>query len=338
MGPVVSAVSQWVPGLRKGSGENWLGFCPIHGETPGRSKPSFSLHSGTGQWHCFAGCGGGGLPQLLKALGKSRKFTDRTMERLGGHIRPAKRKAETATQERLFHTNYPLPERILGLWQYLPEDLVHPRVGLEEYVLEDHDIGFDPERSRIVFPVRDVAGTLAGVIGKPTGPDARGKYLVYEHELRDMGFKNYHMDKSRYLWRWERVYPAVYHRDGPATVHIVEGFKACMWMVQYGFENTMALMTSSISELQIMFLQRLGARVVLCLDDDNAGRRGTSKVGGRLKGLRVDVIRYPYRYFNLQPDDLEESELQEAVHNPYSLAQWRRVYGISPKTCHQRRG
>jgi DNA primase len=328
-GPVLAAVDKWVLGLRKGAGQNWIGFCPIHGEAPGKSTPSFSFREDTGQWHCFAGCGGGGLPQLLKALSKSRSFIDKTMERLRPHLQDPVRKLPSTRQEGLFKAGTVLPEKILGLWEFLPEALTDPDTGLVEEVLFQHDIGFDPDRLRITYPIRDLAGNLAGVVGKPTGPDTRGKYLVYEKELRDMGFKNYHFENHRFMWRWERVYPNVYYSSQPSTVYIVEGFKACLWMVQHGFENTMALMGSSMSDTQFMFLQRLGGRVVLCLDDDRAGRAGTAKIGYRLRGSQVSVIRYPYPRFNLQPDDLEERELREAVLNPYSLIQWRRAYGLT---------
>ena len=85
-GPVLDAVSELIPGLRRGAAGNWLGFCPLHGEVPGKSNRSFSFHEETGLWHCFAGCGGGGLPQLLKAFGRSAAYIDKTMERLRPHL------------------------------------------------------------------------------------------------------------------------------------------------------------------------------------------------------------------------------------------------------------
>lgn len=327
-GPVLSTVERFLPDLRRGAGGNWLGFCPIHGEVAGRSTRSFSFHEPTGLWHCFAGCGGGGLPQFFKKLGKSPGYIDKAMERLRPYLQSSSKKLPTARKAGLFTSSYVLPEKLLGLWEYAPEALIGDDGGFQEDVLLRHDIGFDPVRQRITYPIRDLMGNLVGVMGKPVGYGAPGKYLVYEQELREMGFKNYHFQNSNVVWRWELVYPQVYASRDPVTFYLVEGFKACLWMVQHGYENTMALMGSSLSDIQLMFLQRLGGRVVLCLDDDAAGRVGTVKIGYRLRGLHVAVMRYPFPYFNLQPDDLEESELKEALGNPYSLTQWRRSYGM----------
>lgn len=280
------------------------------------------------------------MPQFLKALGRSRGYIDKTMERLRPLLDDAPRKTVSSREQGLFSAEVVLPEKLLGLWEYLPEALVHPDVALNPDILFDHDVGFDPELKRITFPIRDISGNLAGVVGKPTAgsPDlGKGKYLVYEKELRDKGFKRYHIENHRYMWRWERVYPSVYHNNKTPTVYVVEGFKACLWMVQHGFENTMALMGSSLSDTQKLFLQRLGGRVVLCLDDDRAGRAGTAKMCYVLRGLQVAVMRYPFPRFNLQPDDLEENELIEAVTQPYSVLQWRRAYDLHRRASRRRR-
>lgn len=343
-GPVIEAYSRWVEGLRPSGGNNWVGFCPLHGEIPGKSKPSFSVHAETGLWHCFAGCGGGGLPKFLKTLGRSPDYIDRTVSRLGTSLKKAPKKAVTARTTGLFLAPYVLPEKLLGLWQFVPETLLEPDTALTEEVLFDHDIGFDPQLQRITFPIRDLVGNLAGVMGKPTGPGARGKYLVYEQEIRNLDFglaykgvfKDYKFENHRFLWRWDRIYPELGQTDTPRPVYIVEGFKAALWMVQHGLEHTMALMGSSVSDTQKLFLERLGMPVVLCLDDDNAGRSGTAKACYRLRGLKISVMRYPFPGFNLQPDDLTQNELHEAVLNPYSVLQWRRQYGIPRRRSRKR--
>lgn len=264
-------------------------------------------------------------------MGRSKPFVDRTMERLRPHLKEKPKSSASIREDELFKATHPLPEKLLGLWEYLPLGLTGPNVGFRPEILEAHDIGFDPKLKRITFPFRDLAGNLAGVVGNPTrdSPDAwLGKYLLYEKELRDLGFRKYYVRKSDYLWRWERVFPRVYHSREQSTVYIVEGFKACLMMVQCGFENTMALMGSSLSDTQLLFLQKLGGKVILCLDDDRAGRRGTLKMCYKLRGLELGIIRYPYLRFNLQPDDLVEDELREAVLNPYSVLQWKRAYGL----------
>lgn len=324
-GPVLAAASALVQGLREISGGNWTGFCPIHGEVPGKSTPSFSFNANTGQWNCFAGCGGGGFPQLLRKLRKSDAYIDRVMERVRPHLKPVQVKKETGTSGGLFTTDYPLPERLLGLFDYAPTDLLI--AGFDEEVLRDNDVGFDVERGRVTYGLRDLSGTLAGIVGKPADAGGGGKYLVYEHELVSMGFKGYHFHNHRFLWGWEKVYPAVYYSPAPEPVCVTEGYKARLWLVQHGFPNTVALMGTGLSTTQRMFLERLGTRIILCLDNDPAGRAGTSKASYKLRGLDVAVMRYPYPEVpKLQPDDLTEEELRQAIRSPFTVRQWRRFY------------
>lgn len=53
MSQVLDLVSFYVDGLKRGSGDNYVGCCPIHGEVVGKSKPSFSINIETGLWICF---------------------------------------------------------------------------------------------------------------------------------------------------------------------------------------------------------------------------------------------------------------------------------------------
>ncbi len=324
-GPVISTVSALVQGLREGAGSNWIGYCPIHGEVPGKSTPSFSFNAETGQWNCFAGCGAGGFVQLLKRLHKSDTYIDRTVERVRPHLTPpSQRKKVAVAGGGLFLTDYPLPERLLGLFEYVPPELVS--AGFEEEVLRDNDVGVDVERGRTTYALRDLQGTLAGIIGKPNGPNSGGKYRVYEQELVEMGFRDYHINNRKFFWRWEKVYPSVYYSQDPGPVYVTEGYKACLWLVQYGYYNTVAIMGTSISDTQQMFLERLGTKVVLCLDNDHWGRVGTAKIGYKLRGLDVAVMRYPYPEIKLQPDDLSKSEIAAALGEPLTTRQWRRRY------------
>jgi len=324
-GPVLAAAGALIPGLRPGSASNWIGFCPIHGEVPGRSTPSFSFNEATGQWNCFAGCGGGGIPQLLRKLHKSNEYIDRVMERLRPHLKPVRMKKESAASGGLFTTSYPLPERILGLFEYAPMELL--QLGYDENVLFDNDVGFDIERGRVTYALRDLSGQLAGIVGKPVDPGAGGKYRVYEQEIVDMGFRGYHFQNRRFLWGWEKVYPVVYNSSNPDPVCVTEGYKARLWLIQHGFPLTVALMGTGLSETQRMFLERLGTKIILCLDNDPAGRTGTSKASYKLRGLDVAVMRYPFPEApKLQPDDLAQEELAEAIHSPFTVRQWRRFY------------
>lgn len=321
---VLDEFQKYVPGrMRAGAGSNFTGFCPIHGEVPGKSTPSLSINAATGQWFCFGGCGGGNITSFLKAVGRSRKSIDSTVERLKPFLMLKRKEVSPVKKRGLFLTQHPLPERILGLWDaYAPVDLLDD--GYDEELLRTHDIGYDVERHRIVFPIRDVEGNLAGIMGRNTRNVRGGRYKLYHYELREMGYPVPPMNKQDYLWRWDKVYPQLYFSDEPPTIYVVEGFKACLWMVQHGYPNTVALMGSSLGRVQKIFFERLGGEIILCLDNDTAGIKGTLKIGQRVKGCRISVMKYPSEDVPIhQPDDLTSEGLHMAINNKISFKRWQ---------------
>jgi DNA primase len=104
--------------------------------------------------------------------------------------------------------------------------------------------------------------------------------------------------------------------DPNATVFIVEGFKACMWMLQAGYKDTVALMGSYISDRQQMMLHRLSTNIVLFLDNDKAGREAAVWVGELLfKPMRgrITVVQYPQEDEDTQPDDYLPDGIHQMV-------------------------
>jgi DNA primase len=315
---VLEVAQNLIEGLKQSSGDNWVGCCPIHGEILGKSKPSFSINEATGLWYCFSGCGGGHLRKLLKILGKSRESIDLTMKRLDRYLVKVERKASPVAKGRLFRTDYPLPERILGLFETCPLELLE--AGFDEDLLWEHDVGWDAERLRITFPIRDIEGTLAGIVGRTNEPGL--KYKVYVQEIKDLGFSRYEFENHDYLWRWDTVYAQTFMADERPTVYAVEGFKACLWMVQNGYKNTVALMGTSLSDVQRIFLERLGGTLVWCLDLDAAGQKLVYKNGKKIHGVRQLVMNYPDLGVRLQPDDLSKAELDTAIKSSLIFGRW----------------
>jgi DNA primase len=238
------------------------------------------------------------------------------MDRLDRYLVKVARKKSPVGRTGLFRAKYPLPERILGLFESCPEDLVN--AGFDEEILWRHDIGWDSEREWITFPIRDLDGQLAGISGRTNDPAM--KYKVYRQELRDMGFPGYDIANHDYVWRWDQVYPQVYAADGRPTIYVCEGLKAALWMVQHGYENTVALMGTAMSDTQKVFLERLGGTVIWCLDNDKFGRVATRKNGYKLRGVSQFVMNYPAN--TKQPDDLASDGLKNAIDTSLRYSRW----------------
>ena len=303
--PILELYAQHVQGLRPGSGDNYTGYCPLHGERPGASKPSLSVNASSGLWHCFAGCGGGSVASFLTAVGLSRLEVDKAASQVKPYTKKAARRSPVLTGSA---EEYVLPEKVLGLFDSCPIDLVES--GFDEKTLWMHDIGYDVERSRITFPLRNLQGDLVGIIGRRKTTDF-GKYKVYVREIQELGFPRYHIRKGEYLWRGEKVYARC--RAGiREPVYVVEGFKAALWMVQAGLHSTVALMGTSMSEAQRLGLERITDTVIFCLDNDEAGRKSSLKNAKRITGARSLVVSFPSDV--RQPDDIPVEILQEVIH------------------------
>lgn len=320
--------------FRQAGGANVITRCPFHKGGQER-KPSFSVHLDEGVYNCFTGgCpgGSGDLTKMLRLLGA----TDGQIEAETAIIGPElKRNREAALLRRksTFENKdptrapFPLPESLLGVYDWMPPGLTEN--GFDAQLLRTMEIGYDPNTSRITYPLRDMHGTLAGISGGSVIGE-EPKYKVYQGgrklesgrwQVSDFGqwfdeqFAGYTCENREFLWNYHRVYGGLMSApDATVRLHVVEGFKACLWMIQSGFPNTVALMGSSMSETQLSLLCRLGVTVVLFLDNDEAGRKGTGKIARRLvrpMGGRALVMPYPVQDWGTQPDSYTPFELHK---------------------------
>jgi len=288
-----------------------MAFCPFHDNV---NTPAFTMSLTKGIWFCFSCHAKGTLKMFLKAMGIGEGLVQThygsLIDALRKNVDPAfdPNKPGVICQE-------PLDEAILGFFHECPMDLINE--GFTEETLLHFGVGFDKKHNRITYPIRDFTGNLVGISGR-TVTGAYPKYKVYDLEYKDFGLGVYHTDKSRYLWNSSEVYPQVYFSRGEKVV-LVEGFKACMWAWQAGIKNVLALLGSSMSAQQKWVLERLGAPVYLWLDNDDAGRNGTKKIGDDLsKSLDVFVIGYE----EAQPSDLALEDVQSKVASATDYHLW----------------
>jgi DNA primase len=320
--------------LRPSGGSNYLTTCPFHKE--GReATPSFSVNVEKGAYHCFTCHRAGGVKRLLKELGVSRTQIDAETRSIEGYL---ERNAENRkllrknafTERDPFRASPTLPEVLLAAYDHQPLKLIED--GFDPHLLDDMEVGYDRKSDRITYPLRDLYGNLAGISGGANQKGVNPKYKVYQgghwNQSRmfvegdfgkafDEEFPGYTCENHQWLWNYDRVYPVITASSDPqAKVFVVEGFKAALWMMQAGFWNTVALMGSYISENQQRMLHRLGCPVVLFLDNDDAGRKGTLQVGDLLwrpMHGKVKVLPYPHEDVlasisnddKTQPDDYE---------------------------------
>jgi len=129
---------------------------------------------------------------------------------------------------------------------------------------------YDRFRHRLMFPIRDANGGMAGFGGRVLNPDDIPKFMNSPQSPL--------FDKSRLLYGLDKARRAI-RAQGQAV--IVEGYLDVIALHQAGFENTVSPMGTALTEAHMRLLKRYTSRFVLALDPDAAGVKAT------LRGLEV---------------------------------------------------
>jgi hypothetical protein len=322
---VLALATRHLHGVRRAGNQNVMAFCPFHAN---HHTPAFCLSLVSGLWICFSCKRTGNLEQLLRELGVPGS-TIHTQYRYVIEEAAQHRSPRFDPLRPQIISEEPLPEGFLGLFDLCPIALLDE--GFSPDVLQSFDVGFDQVHHRITYPLRDLRGSLVGISGRSViGDDSRYKVYDTEYKHWQLPPRDAQKDKSAaVLCNGHRIYKEVFNRTN-ASIVLVEGFKACMWLTQLGVENVVALMGSYMSDRQRWLLERLGAAVYIMLDNDEAGQRATYRFTdprGRYhpgipeqlsSSLPVRIAAYDKR----QPSDLAQDEAIEALRQAKDYHLW----------------
>jgi len=325
---VMDAAKKYLRFVRVSGPQNIGGPCPFH-KGGQEKRPSFYMNLETGLYFCHTCHAKGTFVQFLRQMGASPALIDDVLEDARSEKPRAPRKDP---YEKAGHGEHFLNEALLGVFQYLPTGLV--KDGFDPKLLKRFDIGFDRQEMRITFPIRDLEGRLVGITGR-TVTGAREKYKVYK--AKDLlqyapedpdvraRYERYDIKNHNFLWNSHNVYPPASF-GGLDTVVVVEGYKACLWLIQQEIENVVALQGSRMSGAQERILSSLGGTFVLFLDNNSAGKEGMFDAGQRLRrrGRRVLCVNYPYGCDeHTQPDNLDQARLLGVLDAAEDWHHWR---------------
>jgi DNA primase len=307
---------------RSQNGESLTAACPLHS---GTNPTQFRISIPKNCWNCFGDCKSGGnildfvsrrencsirqaaifitewfgLSADKAGESQPRSDTSRRRDQSPSKQRPP-RKNDTSNNEE--GSNKPLGFELTKL------DSDHPYLkerGLTPDTISRFGLGFCSGGSmsgRIVIPIHNAAGELVAYAGRWPGepPEGEPKYKL------PAGFR-----KSVELFNLHRAIEA----DDPAPLTIVEGFFDCIHVVQSGFGRAVALMGSTMSQIQEQLLRQLTTaktRIILMLDEDEAGRAARVAIIERLAIDRfVKIIRLPENAS--QPEQLSADELAALI-------------------------
>ena len=313
--PIEDVVGQYVN--LKRSGGNMFGLCPFHGE----KTASFSVAPDKGIYYCF-GChkGGGAINFMMEIEGLSypdavRKLAQRVgmevpedeqyqsryrkQERLWALMKEAGRffnaqlYAPVGAQCLAYAQKRGMTKNILTRFGigYAPDSwnaLVDAmrKKGYTDQELKDADLVgekngrvYDRFRNRLMFPIIDVRGNVIGFGGRVLD-DSKPKYLNSNETLIFNKRKN--LFGMNFAKKTKQPY-----------IILVEGNVDVVTLHQFGFDNAVASLGTSLTEEQVTLLSRYTEQVVLTYDGDEAGQRAAQRAIPMLEkaGIQVKVLQ-----------------------------------------------
>ena len=317
--PIEDVVGQYV--TLKRSGANMFGLCPFHGE----KTASFSVAPDKGIYYCF-GCHKGGnvinfqmeveglsYPDAVRALAKRAGMDVPEDEQYQSRYRQQERLwALHKEAARFFHSQLyaPVGETALnyargrGMSQsiltkfgvgYAPDswDAMVKAMRAKGYTDQElRDSGlvtvskkngnlFDRFRDRLMFPIIDVRGNVIGFGGRIIKNDPNAaKYLNSpETEIFNKRKNLFGMNLAK--------------KSKQGFLILVEGNIDVVALHQYGFDNAIASLGTSLTDEQATLMTRYADQVVLIYDGDNAGQNATKRAIPILEkaGLQVKVLQ-----------------------------------------------
>ena len=289
------------------SGSSYTGFCPFHDN---KNTPSFVVWPDTGTWKCFGACNDGGdvFSFVMKNEGWDFGESLRHLARRAGlelqdasHEQQEKREEHERLYQLLTLAAMFYHDRLhnSSAGQPARDHLVQRGLALE--VCDNFGLGYAPEswdasltffrekgyseeqmvaaglvvrkeqggiydrfRDRIMFPIRDQRGRTVGFGARVVDHDNLPKFM--NSPQTDL------FDKSALLYGVDLAHRAV--RDNKTAV-MVEGYTDVIAAHQAGFANVMSPMGTALTEKHLRLVKRFARRLVLALDPDVAGDRGT---------------------------------------------------------------
>jgi DNA primase len=292
--------------------------CKLHG---GSNRSSFRMNKQTKNWVCFSqSCqetiGYDVISLVREVLGLSFPDALKYLENLTGvsvhddaayvEFKRAKDRREFI-QQSIDNRQVPLAlvnEEYLKSFKKFRSNYFgkEDNGGFPNEILDEFEIGGGYVDKygfqRDVIPIRDEHGELKAyscrdITGKA---DEAFKYLLTK------GF-----DKNRVLYNLQR---AKNYMGTSRTLIVVEGFKSVWKLYMAGYKNVVACIGSAITPGQQSLLYSYAFEVILFLDGDAAGVKGTSKALEDMKG-KIKVIPIFFPYENQDPGDLNIEEFKE---------------------------
>ena len=305
----------------KRRGKNLVGLCPFHNE----KTPSFTVYPESNSFYCF-GCGAGGDVITFVRRMENLDYIEavKAVAQMAGMSMPEDGYDDTLSKQRLrllnanreaarfYHECLMKPQnrealdyflkrgldistiRRFGLG-YAPNDwrelINHLKAkGFTEQELVYANLArrsdkngranyYDNFRNRVMFPIIDLRGNVIAFGGRVLD-DSKPKYINTSDTLvykKSNGVFGLNLAKNA----------------NDNKLILVEGYMDVIALHQAGFTNAIACLGTAFTSEQANLLSRYADEIIICYDNDGAGRTATARALGVLNktGLKLRVVQ-----------------------------------------------
>lgn len=309
---IVDIIKEYVPLTSKG--KNFFGVCPFHED----HAPSMSVSSDKQIYRCFS-CGAAGNvftfvkdyenvsfleavsivakkagisfeykdntslkvnnqnSSLLKILSDASKFYQNNLSTKSGEAALNYLKQRCFTSEYIKEFEFGLASGNNTLYNFLNKkgysDSDIEKTSLISTERNIHDVFVN----RIMIPIHDLDGNVVGFTGRIFTDSNDPKYI---NSKESDVFK-----KGKILFNYHRA--KNYVRNSHELI-IVEGNMDALKLYTAGIKNVIALMGTALTTDQVNAIKKMRSKVILMMDNDNAGKLGMYQNGNILRKSGID--------------------------------------------------
>lgn len=355
---IVDVISRYINVIKKGN--NYVAICPFHSDT----NPSMNISVDKQIYKCFS-CGAGGNVFTFVSEYEKINFID-AVKKVASYINydlssynleetkkedPLKKKLLSLVKDTCDFYNYSLlntnnagieylknrginddiiahfklgysSEDSTKLLKYLNqkgysvEDIVNAGIGLNNNGFNDRFYG------RVIFPLADLNGNVVAFSARRISDEKTSKYINSNENLL--------FNKSECLYNYHEAKTYILQNK---LVYIVEGFMDTIALYKANIKNVVATMGVNLSKQHIRALEKLGCKVVLSLDSDEAGQNAMFKLVETLKNTNLDVRVTGVSKGGKDLDEIYNLEgekgVREFVEKTYSINEFKLEHKLS---------
>lgn len=246
----------------------WWALSPFKDE----KTPSFSVNTEKQNFYDFSSGAGGNIISFIErynncgfieALNILKKYANITedSERAIYRLESAKiakkfRQKKVVSKESKCVV---LPDNYMERYEFNHKKLqLWADEGISFETMIDFGVRYDSFSNRIVFPIKSYDGKIINICGRTLDKDFKNKGIRKYTYFKPLGLLDtlygFSDNKQSILEKKELI--------------VFEGSKSVMLAKEWGINNTCAILTSHLNPQQLLFLIKLGIRVVFALDED----------------------------------------------------------------------